>query len=142
MMTITNVEWVADHQHRSVLQLRVDGRLAHILSEQKLELTRRGMVQGIDFFASEWRDQAARAFIRGDIEPGLSEATLAGCTDDPRVLALYDEMCQAIRTGTWRPGPRRPHPEDRSAHRAEQSAVRPPESNRGHPMSEEARRPC
>jgi hypothetical protein len=31
---------------------------------------------------------------------------LIGCTDDPQVFTLFEEMCDAIRAGTWRPGPR------------------------------------
>ena len=105
-MILTDVAWVRDHQHRPVLQLRIDGHPAHLHSKQQLELLRRGIVKGVDFFASEWRDQAHHPFIRGEIEPGLAEGDLAGCTDDPRVFALYEEMCRAIRDGTWRPGPR------------------------------------
>ena len=48
-MNLTDVAWVRDHQHRSVLQLSIDGHPAHIRSAQKLELTRRGIVTGIDF---------------------------------------------------------------------------------------------
>ncbi len=106
-LIITDVAWVRDHQHRSVLRLSIDGHPAHIRSAQKLELTRRGIVKGIDFYASEWRrERADHAFIRGEVEPGLAEADLTGCTDDPQVFALYDEMCRAIRAGTWQPGPR------------------------------------
>ena len=105
-MILTNVAWIRDHQHRLVLQLKIDGHLAHIPSGQKRELTRRGLLKGVDFLASEWRDQAHHPFIRGEIEPGLAEGDLAGCTDDPRVFALYEEMCGAIRAATWQPGPR------------------------------------
>ncbi len=105
-MMITDVAWVRDHQHRCALQLRLDGHPAHILSSQRREYTRRGLLKGIDFLASEWRAQATHAFIRGPVEPGLSERDLAGCTDDPEVFALYEEMCQAILAGTWQPGPR------------------------------------
>ena len=107
-MILSNVAWVRDRKHRPVLQLSVDGHQAHIRSEQKRELTRRGIVTGIDFLASEWRDQADHAFIQRDFEPGLAEVELAGCTDDPRVFALYEEMCRAIATDTWQPGPRSP----------------------------------
>ena len=106
-MTLTDVAWVRDRRDRQVLQLRIDGHPAHIRSAQKLELTRRGMVTGIDFYASEWRrERADHAFIRGEVEPGLAAADLAGSTDDPQVFALYQEMCRAIRAGTWQPGPR------------------------------------
>ena len=106
-MTLTDVAWVRDHQHRSVLRLSIDGHPAHIRSAQQLERTRRGIVTGIDFFASEWRrERADQAFICGEVEPGLGAAGLAGSTDDPQVFALYEEMCRAIRAGTWQPGPR------------------------------------
>ena len=106
-MTIDSVAWVRDHQHRLVLQLRIDGHLAHIASGQRVELTRRGLVQGVDFLVGDWqRRQTDHPFIHADLEPGLNERDLAGCTDDPRVCALYEEMCQAILAGAWTPGPR------------------------------------
>jgi hypothetical protein len=111
-LILSNLAWVRDHKHRPILQLSIDGHQAHIRSEQKLELTRRGLLKGIDFLASEWRDQADHAFIEGDVEPGLAEADLAGCTDDPRVFTLYEEMCQAIAADTWQPGPRPPLVDD------------------------------
>ena len=105
-MILTKIVWTRDHQRRPTLQLEIAGHLAHFSSRQKVELTRRGLLQGIDYFASEWREQARHAFIGGQLEPGLSEADLRGCTDDPAVLALHQEMCQAIAAGTWQPGPR------------------------------------
>jgi hypothetical protein len=33
-MSIINVAWIRDHQHRPVLQLSLDGHAAHILSKQ------------------------------------------------------------------------------------------------------------
>jgi hypothetical protein len=106
-MIVTNVTWVRDHQHRRVLQLHLDGHPAHILSEQQVALTSRGLVKGIDFLASEWQRQANHPFIQGQLAPGLAEADLTGCTNDPGVVALYAEMCAAIRDGNWQPGPRR-----------------------------------
>ena len=104
---VSDVAWVRDHQHRLVLQLRLDGHLTHIQSAQKRELTRRGLVQGVDVLASEWRrNPGAHPFIERGIEPGLSLGDLMGCTDDPRVFALYEEMCRAITADTWRPRPR------------------------------------
>src|SRR5215208_7027410 len=105
-MILTNIVWVRDHQHRPTLQLEIAGHPAHFSSRQKLELSRRGLLQGIDYFASEWRDQAKHAFIQGPLEPGLREADLRACTNDLQVLALHQEMCQAIAAGTWLPGPR------------------------------------
>ena len=105
-MTITDVRWVRDHQHRPVLELSIDGHAAHFPSKQKLKLLRAGLLQGIDFFASEWRAQADHTFIHGTIEPGFSESDLAGSTNNPRVFALYQEMCQAIANGSWQPSSR------------------------------------
>ena len=106
-MSITDVAWVRDHRHRLVLQLRLDGHLAHIPSGQKVELTRRGLVKGVDVLVSDWRrHKTDHPFIRGDREPGLAEADLMGCTDEPRVFALYREMCRAIAADTWVEGPR------------------------------------
>jgi hypothetical protein len=104
-VTISNVAWIRDRRDRPVLQLRLDGQPAYIRSAQRGELTRRGIVQGIPFFAREWSAPAARRFMRGPSQPGLGAADLAGCTDDPRVFALYQAMCRAIAAGTWRPGP-------------------------------------
>jgi len=105
-LILTNVQWLRDHQHRLMLQFDIDGHPAHILSEQKRELTRRGIVKGIDFLASEWREQAHLGYIHGDLEPGLAMTDLRGCTDNHQIVGLYDEMCRAILAGTWQPGPR------------------------------------
>ena len=136
---INNVRWARDHRHRAVLDLEIDGHPAHILGRQKTELTRRGIVEGIVSFASERSRQLPNAFVRGDFRPGLTEIDLIGCTDDPQVFALYEEMCGAIRTDPWRPGPRRHRPADRPA---EGSAVGPRPGNRGHAMSGEKERSC
>ena len=105
-MTISNVAWVRDHQGRAVLALELDGRPAHIRSRQKSELLRRGIVEGLVFFASDPPDQLPNPFVRGDFGPELIDSDLIGCTDDPQVFALYEEMCRAIRADTWRPGAR------------------------------------
>jgi hypothetical protein len=104
-LTITNVAWVRDHRHRPVLELDLDGHPAHIPSSQKSELLRRGIVEGIVFFASERSSQRPNDFVRGDFAPELTEGDLIGCTDDPEVFALFQEMCGAIRAGVWHPGP-------------------------------------
>jgi hypothetical protein len=106
MPQLSNLAWVLDHQHRSVLQLSIDGHQAHIQASQPAALLRHGLVQGIDYFASEWRGQLAHAFLTGEITADLSERQLRGCTNDPTVVALHREMCQAIATGDWTPGPR------------------------------------
>src|SRR5438046_925685 len=95
-MLITDVGWVRDSQSHPMLQLRLDGRLAHISSLQSCELTRRGLVKGIDFLASKWQAEAGRGLIQGVLEPGLKPIDLAGCTDDPQVVALHQEMCRSI----------------------------------------------
>ena len=106
-MNITDVAWARDRRGREVLRLRLDGHAAHIPSGQSMELTRRGIVKGVDFLMSEWRmKRSVHPFIRRSIGPGLSEVDLAGCTDDPRVFALHEEMGRAITDGTWQPGPR------------------------------------
>jgi hypothetical protein len=108
ILIITDVAWVRDRRDRQVLQLRIEGHLAHILpARQRRELIRRGIVDGIDLLASDWQgDWSTRPFIRGTIPPHLAASPLPGCTDDPQVFALYEEMCRAIRAGTWQPGPR------------------------------------
>lgn len=105
-MTIANVAWILDHHSRPVLQLDVDGHPAHVRSSQRTELLRRGIVEGMVFFASERSGQFPNAFMRGDARPELSEGDLVGCTDDPAVFALFEQMCAAILAGTWRAGPR------------------------------------
>ena len=107
-MPITNVAWARDHQGRAVLELELDGHPAHIRSSQKLKLIRRGIVEGMVFFASQRASQFPNICIQGDVGRELTEADLVGCTDDPQVFALYEEMCQAIRDGTWQPGARAP----------------------------------
>ena len=105
-MTISNVAWAHDHRGRSVLALELDGHPAHIGSSQKSELLRRGIVEGVVFLASERRKQTPNGFIRGDFGPELTQSDLVGCTDDPQVFALFEQMCRAIRADLWRPGPR------------------------------------
>ena len=107
-MTIADVARARDRRDREVLRLRLDGHAAHILpGRQRGALIGRGIVEGVDLLASDWeRNGSARPFIRGDVPPDLAEIPLAGCTDDPRVLALYQEMCGAVADGSWLPGPR------------------------------------
>jgi hypothetical protein len=105
-VTTTNVQWVRDHRRRPVLELELDGHPAHIRSSQKSNLIRRGIVEGMVFFASERSSQFPNAFMTGDFGPDLTANDLLGCTDDRQVFALYEDMCRAIRTDTWQPGPR------------------------------------
>lgn len=107
-MTIADVAWVRDHRGRPVLELDLDGHPAHIRSSQRTELLDRGIVEGMVFFASERSGQFPNAFLRGEFGPALTEGDLVGCTDDPAVFALFEQMCRAILDGTWRPGPRPP----------------------------------
>jgi hypothetical protein len=104
-MQLTNIAWVLDHQHRSVLQLLMDGHPAHIQARQPTALLQHGLVHGVHYLASEWRGQQAHAFITGPIPASLTERQLRGCTDDPTVVALHRAMCRAIATDDWRPGP-------------------------------------
>jgi hypothetical protein len=84
----------------------VDGHPAYIRSGQKTELTDRGIVDGIVFLNSERRSQLPNKYIRGDYAPAYRGLDLVGCTDHPGVFALYQPMCDAIRTGTWHEGAR------------------------------------
>jgi len=105
-VSITDVTWVRDQHGRRVLELKIDGRQAHIRSSQKTELVRRGILDGIVFLASERAAQVPGTFVRGDFTPAYQGLDLVGCTDDPRVFALYEDMCQAIRDDRWHEGPR------------------------------------
>jgi hypothetical protein len=107
-MTVTDVAWARDRDRRPVLELRLDGHPARIRSGQEPGLVRRGIVAGMVFLASERSRQLPNAFMRGDYGPELAERDLVGCTDDPQVFSLYEEMCRAIRADAWRPGPRAP----------------------------------
>ena len=106
MATITNVAWVQDHHGRPALELDLDGHAAHIGTSQRTELLQRGIVEGMVFFASERSAHYDNAFVRGAVGPSLTQADLIGCTDDPDVFALFEEMSRAILGGTWRPGMR------------------------------------
>ena len=105
-MTIANVAWVLDQRGRPVLELDLDGHPAHIRSSQRTALTDRGIVDGIVFLDSERGSQLPDLYIHGDYAPAYRGLDLVGCTDDPGVFALYQEMCAAIRADTWREGAR------------------------------------
>jgi hypothetical protein len=105
-VNITDVIWTRDHHGKPVLELRLDGHPARILSGQRTELTDRGIVDGVVFLRSERGSQLPNANIRGDYAPAYRGLDLVGCTDDPGVFALYREMCAAIRADTWREGAR------------------------------------
>lgn len=105
-MTIANVAWSVDQRGRPVLELDVDGHAAYIHSSQRTALLDRRIVEGMVFFASERSGQFANRFMRGGGGPVLSRGDLVGCTDDPAVFALFEEMGRALLNGTWRPGPR------------------------------------
>ena len=107
-MAIADVAWARDRRHRPALALELDGRPARIPSGQEARLVRRGIVRGMVSLASERSRQLPNVFLRGEFGPELAEGDLVGCTDDPRVFALYQEMCRAIRADAWRPGPRPP----------------------------------
>lgn len=105
-MNITDVAWTRDHHGKPVLELKLDGHPAHIRSSQKTDLTDRGIVDGIVFLDSERGSQMPNTYIGGDYLPTFRGLDLVGCTDDPGVFALYQEMCAAIRADTWREGTR------------------------------------
>jgi hypothetical protein len=105
-MAITNVEWVQDHRGDPILELDLDGHPAHIRSGQRAELLDRGIVEGMVYFRSERAGQFPNPFMRGSAGPALSERNVVGCTDDPAVFALFQEMSRAILAGSWRPGTR------------------------------------
>jgi len=105
-MTITDVVWSSDLRGRPVLELRVDGHPAYIHSSQRTELTRRGLVDGMVFLKSERSSQVPSDYITGDFRPTFDGLDLVGCTDDPQVFALYQEMCMAVSTDAWHEGPR------------------------------------
>jgi hypothetical protein len=105
MMTITNARWLLDQHGRPALDLDLDGHPAHIRSSQKTKLLQRGMVDGMSFLASERAAQLPNIHIHGDVDAAYEHA-LVGCTNDPQVFELYQDMSEAVRLGTWRAGPR------------------------------------
>jgi hypothetical protein len=102
---ITDVAWVRDGHGRQALELTLDGHPFHARSSQRPALTRLGIVEGVVFLESERLGQQPNPYIRGDYAPAFEPRDLIGCTDDPGVFALYQAMCDAIRTDRWRPGP-------------------------------------
>src|SRR6185503_4885037 len=104
-MKITDVAWVQDRLGRRALDLRLDGHPAHFQTNQRSALLELGILAGVSYLNSERRDVARNPYIQGSY--ALSQAELAGCTDDPGVYALFTEMCAAIRTGSWTAGDRR-----------------------------------
>ena len=105
-MIIGDVAWVRSQRGLPTLELTLDGHPAHIRSRQKSELLRRGIVDGIIFLASERTAQVPNIYIHGDYWPEYDGLDLVGCTDDQGVFALYQQMCEAIRTDSWKAGPR------------------------------------
>ena len=105
-MTITGVAWSSDLHGRPVLELKLNGHPAYIHSSQRTDLTQRGLVDGMVFLKSERSSQVPGDYITGDFTPTFRGLDLVGCTDDPQVFALYQEMCAAISTDSWHEGPR------------------------------------
>ena len=103
-MNVTDVAWNRDHHGQPVLALKLDGRPAYIRSSQKTELTQRGILEGIVFLNSDRGAQLPNIYLHGNYEPAYRERDLIGCTDNAQVFALYQAMCQAIRTGHWHEG--------------------------------------
>ena len=104
-MTVTNVRWTLDRRGRRVLDLDLDGHPAHIHSSQRTELLRRGMVDGMVFLASERAAQVPGIHLHDNVGAAYA-GDLTGCTNDPEVFALHQEMSEAIRRDTWQAGPR------------------------------------
>jgi|SRR6266496_4060955 len=105
MMTVANVRWVVDQRGRRTLDLDLDGHPAPIGSWQKTALVERGIVDGMVFFASERAAALPTIRLHGDVDAAYA-GDLVGCTNDPGVFALYQEMCAAIRRDAWQAGPR------------------------------------
>jgi hypothetical protein len=103
---IADVAWVRSQRGLPTLELTLDGHPAHFRSRQKTELLQRGLLDGITFLASERTIQVPGALIHGDYRPDYDGLDLVGCTDDPGVFALFQEMCDAIRADRWEVGPR------------------------------------
>lgn len=93
-----------------VLELLLDGHPAYIRSSQKTVLTSRGIVDGMVFLASERASQLPNVYLQGRSVSTERDIELVGCTDDPGVFALYQAMCDAIRTDRWHESV--PHPHD------------------------------
>jgi hypothetical protein len=103
-MIIADVAWIRSQRGLPTLELTLDGHPAHIRSRQKSTLLERGIVDGVIFLASERSAQVPNIYIHGDYRPEFDGLDLVGCTDDPRVFVLYQEMCDAIRAGNWKAG--------------------------------------
>jgi hypothetical protein len=103
---ISDVAWVRSQRGLPTLELTLDGHPAHFRSRQKTDLLRRGIVDGLIFLASERAAQVPGTFLQGDYRPDYDGLDLVGCTDDPGVFALFQEMCDAIRADRWKVGPR------------------------------------
>jgi hypothetical protein len=105
-VNVTDVSWTRDHHGKPVLELNLDGHPVHVRSSQKTALTDRGIVEGVVFLDSERASQLPNLYIRGDYAPDYNGLDLVGCTDDPTVFALFQTMCEAIRTDAWHEGAR------------------------------------
>ena len=103
-MKITDVSWIRDGHSRQVLALKLDEHPFHARSSQEPGLIERGIVKGLVFLESERFRQLPNRYIQGSYEPAFEARDLVGCTDDPGVFALYQTMCEAIRTDRWKIG--------------------------------------
>jgi len=103
-VSISDVAWVRDGHGRQALKLMLDGHAFHARSSQRPALTRLGIVEGIVFLVSQRLSQLPNRFMHGDYAPAFQPGDLVGCTDDPGVFALFQAMCDAIRTDRWQPG--------------------------------------
>ncbi len=105
-MAIADLAWGSDVRGRPVLELELNGHPACIQSSQRTELARRGLLDDMVLLTSERSSQVPGDCITGDFAPTFGGLDLVGCTDDPRVFALYQDMCAAIAADTWHAGPR------------------------------------
>jgi hypothetical protein len=101
---VTEVGWMRDVHGKQALELKLDGHPMHIRSSQKTGLIERGILEGVVFLDSELASQLPNPYIQGDHAPAYTPRDLVGCTDDAGVFALYQVMCEAIRTDRWSVG--------------------------------------
>lgn len=99
-MKIENVRWGSDHG-RCHVDVRLDGYPARIRQEQKPTLIERGIIS----LGEEW-DRRIPEIVLEDLAAGIGRTVLRGCTDDPTVFALWEEITDATIAGVFQSGPR------------------------------------
>jgi hypothetical protein len=103
---ISDVHWVANQLGQAAQDLKLDGRQAHFKTRQRSQFVARGILEGVSFLNSERPDAKENPYVRDSYPPEIEDEELVGCTDNPEVFGLFTGMCDAIRVGTWHPGPR------------------------------------